>query len=179
MSEEALLYVAASERGVLRLFTLDMPPEEVRFLRETPGAVSQALGVSEAREDLIEIFDTKDLGQIGLRGYLTEGCGIDPALLDQDPQLDQLTGWLLALPSQAVTQRPVTLSPQSKIRFVARFGEPPVDWSAKPMAPPAAALPEMRRPSPRAARARARTIGGVIFAVVMMCLVGLVWALLG
>ncbi len=39
------LTLSAGERGVIRLFALDMRPEEAKFLHE-PGAADQVLGVS-------------------------------------------------------------------------------------------------------------------------------------
>ena len=173
------LLIEKREQGVLRLFALDMAPAEARFLRDTPGAAAQALGVPEARQELIEVFDIADLAEVGLKGYLVEGCGIDPAVIEATEGLDGLSGWMMALPSQAVTTRPVTLRPNSKLSPVASFGEPRVDWSARPVSKENVSVQREPGPSPRAARARARTIGGSIFAVVMVVVVVLVWVALG
>lgn len=165
------LHIPESERGLLRLFALDMPPQEAGFLRDTDGAAAHALGLSQARGDLIEIIDIDDLAEIGLEGYLREGCGIDPGVLEADKARLPKSGWVLTLPSQAVSERPATLKPQSKLRLIAIYGEPRVDWSAK--AQTSGQAPPVQRKSgdsPRVARARVRRIGGGIFFMVMALL---------
>ena len=78
-----------------------------------------------------------DLGPIGLAGYLTEGCGIDPASLAADrDRLDTLTGWVLVLPSQAIPDRPATLSPQDGVTLIGTYAEPRTNWQATPQPTP-------------------------------------------
>ena len=60
--------------------------------------------------------------------------------------------------------------------LVARLGEVKTDWSAPGAIPSDAAQPSLRT-SPRDARNRARRIGASLFAVVMLLIFLLIWAL--
>lgn len=77
------LAIAPHEHGVLRLFALDMRPQEAKFLRE-PGAVDQVLGVQGLDPAQIDIFPVSDLEDLGLFGYLSEGCGVSEDQLDRN-----------------------------------------------------------------------------------------------
>ena len=76
------LDISAGERGVIRLFALDMRPEEAKFLRE-PGAADQILGVTGLDPEQIDVFPVSDLEDLGLYGYLSEGCGVSEDQLDR------------------------------------------------------------------------------------------------
>jgi len=164
------LTVPAGERGIIRLFALDMPPEQVRFLSE-PGAVAQLLGVADldpAQTDIITLDDLKD---IGLAGYLEQGFSIPADQIDHT-QLDALTGHALLIRSRAFKGQAATLTPDPKITLIATYTEPSTDWSATPIET-ASAKPCL---SPRAARSQARRIGFSLFAVIMtLIIVFVIW----
>ena len=168
------LTVLPREKGVLRVFSLDMSPQEAKFLRDTPNAATQALGLDTARETLIDVFAVTDLEDLGLAGYLIEGCGVSRAALAEYPALSELEGWVMTVPSQAIPQRPATLAPPTKLKLIAALSEPGTDWSGKTMT-----LPDISRntATPRANRARARSIGATIFAIVMGVVVLVLWAI--
>jgi len=174
--------VPASERGVLRLFALDMAPEQARFLRE-PGAAAQVLGVGELDPENVDIFAINDLEDLGLEGYLSEGCGISADQIAPDRErLRGLTGWVMVVRSRAFGGRAVRLTPADSVALTATYNEPATDWSddrsagpfdvesAKPNSGPGRGL----RRAPRADRNRARRIGAVVFAVIMAVVTGAV-----
>lgn len=157
----SVLTVPAGERDVLRLFALNMPAEQARFLSE-PGAVDQMLGVADLDPTQIEIIAISDLEQLGLAGYLTDGCAV-PASQINRAELDALAGHVLLLRSRAFGGRALTLKPTPQLAFVASYTEPATDWSADPMTTSTIT----RRTPPRAARSRARRIGLALFSVMM------------
>ena len=173
----APLHIPAGERGVFRLFALDMRPEQVRFLTE-PGALEQVLGLDSLNRDQIEIFPISDLEELGLEGYLREGCGIPvDTLTPHRDAFAAVEGYVLLIRSRAFGGAETWLTPANQIQLIAELQDPGTDWSAKPMETNSAAPHSAPKMSPRAARARARRIGFTLFAV-MMTLISLVLLLL-
>ena len=157
--------VPAGERRVVRVFALDMRPEQVRFLREEPGAIADALGDGDLDPDHVVILKISDLEEVGLAGYLTEGSGVEAAEVEAAREkLDALYGHVLILHSRAFHDRPAELHPASRLRLVATFGRPATDWSGPPIETESA-KPQARPPSPREARGQSRRIGAIVFAV--------------
>ncbi|MEL6644507.1 MAG: hypothetical protein AAFQ79_11265 [Pseudomonadota bacterium] len=119
------------ERGVLRLFAIDLPTAEARaFLRrfdETgPGALAEALGIVALNPDYVEVFAAEDIEELGLSGYLLEGYGVtDPDLTEQAAGLDRLEGCFAIIVSAAFDGHPYDLSVGAPLRLVATFREPP------------------------------------------------------
>ncbi|MEO1789461.1 MAG: hypothetical protein AAFR34_07125, partial [Pseudomonadota bacterium] len=67
----ARVEVAAHERGVLRVFAVDLPPKEARgFLRAFdeggPEILAEALGVPGLNPDYVELFASEDIADLGL-----------------------------------------------------------------------------------------------------------------
>lgn len=174
------LIVAAGERNRVRLFTLDLPREQIRFVRDEDGALADLLGVPDLDRSQADIIRIADLGDLGLTGYLTEGMGIEPGELDRDrSMLDGLNGHILALRSRAFRDA-VRIAPAAGVRLLRVYGEPGIDWSgAAPVsasARPGASL--QGQTSPRAHRARSRRIGATVFAIFMALLALVLWAVL-
>lgn len=176
MSDDELV-VPAGEHGRVRVFALDMRPEQADFLRE-PGAVDQVLGLAgldPAQSDVIRIADLEDLG---LAGYLTEGCGLPEEQIAPDrDRLAALDGHVLVLRSRAFGGQAAVIAPAPEVRLIATYDEPGTAWSAQQLRSDSALPYSAPRQSPRAARARARRIGGGLFAVVMMLILLLIWVL--
>ncbi|MEP2718728.1 hypothetical protein [Pseudophaeobacter sp.] len=166
------LEIPAGERGVIRVFDLDMRPEQAQFLRE-PGALAQVLGIEAINLDHVEIFPISDLEELGLTGYLTQGCGIpEEEITPKRDRLAALEGHVLLLRSRAFDGAATRLTPASQIHHIASFGEKPINWSAPPQATPESSrLYTGPKLSPRAARHAARRIGAALFAVVMTAIV--------
>lgn len=158
--------VPANETGVLRLFALDMPREQIKFLRE-PGALDDVLGVIGIDPEHVEMFPVSDLDDLGLPGYLIEGHAVPKDQID--PVLADISGHVLLLHSRAFGGRTATLSPAASLSSLGVYTATPTNWSARPQLAPDSAKRRGGLPHPpRAARARARTIGGGIFVVVML-----------
>ena len=172
------LTVRAGEKGVVRLFGLDMPPEQARFLRE-PGAAAQVLGVPDLDPDQVEVFAIADLEGVGLDGYLASGHGIpDSEIAPHRPRLQAVTGWVMVVRSRAFGGQALQLAPVDGVRLIATFTEPGTDWSSAGRIETDSA----RRggaAAPRATRARAQRIGGTVFALVIVIVVAIVWLVAG
>jgi len=162
------LTIPAGERGVIRLFALDMPPQQARFLNE-PGAAAQMLGVADLDPAQIDIINIAELAGVGLGEYLTQGCSVAPGQIDQTA-LAAITGHVLLVRSRAFKGLAANLTPSPQLSLVATFTETPADWSAKPRQ--AASLKP--RISPRVGRSQARRIGFSLFAVMMALIFALV-----
>jgi hypothetical protein len=172
------LTVRAGEKGVVRLFGLDMPPEQARFLRE-PGAAAQVLGVPDLDPDQVEVFAIADLEGVGLDGYLASGHGIpDPEIAPHRPRLQAVTGWAMVVRSRAFGGKAVQLAPVDGVRLIAAFTEPGTDWSSAGRIETDSAR-RRGATAPRATRARAQRIGGTVFALVIVIVVAIVWLVAG
>ena len=169
------LTVAPHERGVIRLFSLDMRPEEAKFLRE-PGATDQVLGVSGLDPVQIDIFPVSDLEDLGLYGYLSEGCGVSEDQLNRT-DLEQVDGWVMVLRSAAFGGRSATLVPDRRLRLIGLFTEEATNWSggmikaesAKPFSAP--------QPKPDAGQPR-RSGSALIALLVLLIVGGALWLIL-
>lgn len=173
------LTVAAGERGVIRVFSLDLPEAQARFLRE-PGAAQQVLGVKGLDDAHIDIIRLEDLEEVGLNGYLVDGLGVPADQIKPDwKMLGDLTGYVMVLRSSATLGQAMTLKPDPGVSLIASYHEPSPDWSATPMTSDSAKPFSAAKPPPRIARAEARKIGAAMFAVVMaLIVVVLLWVVL-
>jgi len=171
------LTVAPHERGVIRLFALDMRPEEAKFLRE-PGAADQMLGVEGLEPEQIDIFPVSDLEDLGLYGYLHEGCSVSAEQLDR-AVLEAIEGWVMAVRSAAFKDQAAQLKPDPRLRLIGLFTEDSTNWSGGKISTESAKPYSAPTPAPRAVRARAQRLGATIFAIVMFLLVGgVLWLIL-
>lgn len=165
--------VSPGEMRAVRVFHLDLPPEHIRFLRDEPGALADALGVPSLDATHLEILRLADLDGIGLSSYLADGADVSEAEIAPDrARLDALKGHALVLLSRAHDGRAETLTPRPGIEPVGFYHQVPTDWTAGKIASASATTP---RPSPRQARSRARRIGGAIFTVVMLLVALILW----
>ncbi|WP_291730107.1 hypothetical protein [Leisingera sp. F5] len=176
---EGVIHIPAGERGVIRLFALAMPPEQAAFLKE-PGALAQVLGIKVLDMDQVEIFPVTDLEDVGLTGYLTEGCGVPRAQVEEDREMLQaLEGHVLLIRSRAFAGAETRLTPAEQITLMGTYGERQTDWNAPPATAESAKPHSAPKLSPRQARTKARRIGAALFAVVMLLAALLVWVLAG
>ena len=139
------MQIPALETGVLRLFSVNLPePEIVDFA--AGDALRAALGADTLDPAKVEVFPVKDLSDLGLPGYLTEGQGIpEDQVTPMRAQLQALKGHVLILPSTALGDAAQTLRPKAPLIHIGTFFEdhPPVtfdplpDESAKPQTPEA------------------------------------------
>ena len=165
------LDIAPGETHVVRLFRLDMSPEQVRFLRDDPAALADILGLDQ--------IDPAHADIIRLSGYLVDGIGVDAAEIASDrARLDAMEGHVLVLLSRALGDSVTRLTPGSGVTLVATYRQVATDWSAKPMQSDSARPGSGTRAAPREERARSRRIGGAIFAAVMAVLVLIILAVI-
>ena len=162
---------------MIHLFALDMRPEQAVFLKE-PGALAQVLGIDALDMEQVEIFPVSDLEDIGLSGYLTEGCGVPPAQVAEDAaMLAALEGYVLLIRSRAFGGQERRLTPADLIQLKGSYGERQTRWSGTPIASESALPGSAQKLPPRAARAASRRIGATLFAIVMTLIALLIWAL--
>ncbi|WP_282120067.1 hypothetical protein [Ruegeria atlantica] len=169
------LNVAPHEHGVLRLFHLDMRPEAAKFLRE-PGAADQILGVEGLDPVQIDVFPVSDLEELGLFGYLNEGCGVPKDQLDR-AALGSVEGWVMVVRSAAFQGRAATLQPDPKVQLIGLYTEEATSWtggaikteSAEPFSAPQTP-PQDDKPG---------RIGSAMLAVVALVVIGgILWLIL-
>lgn len=169
------LIIPRAERGKLRLFALDMRPEEVAFLQE-PGALCDVFGAKDLDEGRIQIVRISDLDDLGLSGFLREGCEISEDELAAHAQaLAAVSGAVVLLPSTAAPGGG-TLHPDVRLRYLLTLTETGPDWRAGGPIETASAAPySAPRPSPRDMRRQATVIGGSIFFFVLAGIIAFVW----
>ncbi len=174
---EGVIHIPAGERGVIRLFELAMRPEQAAFLKE-PGALAQVLGIEALDMEQVEIFPVSDLEDIGLTGYLTEGCGVPRAQLEEDREILQaLEGHVLLIRSRAFGGEETRLTPADQIVLKGTYGEQRTNWNAAPETAESAKPYSAPKLPPREARSQARRIGAALFAIVMALIALIAWLL--
>lgn len=169
------LTVAPHEHGVIRLFALDMRPEEAKFLRE-PGAADQVLGVSELVPEQIDVFPVSDLEDLGLYGYLSEGCGVSGDQMDR-ARLESVDGWVLVLRSAALGGHAATLSPDRRLRLIGLYTEEVTNWSGGTIETESA-RPYSAVPNPVSSGPSRRTGSAVLALIILLVIGGALWLIL-
>jgi hypothetical protein len=131
--------IPAREAPTVRLFTLDLPREDIRFMathHDRAGWLAGMLGVASVDAEQVETFDLDDVGRLGIAGYLTEAYGLPEAVLAPDVErLAALTGPVMILRSGAFGGRAVRLQPRPVLAFVGAWPEdppPPVRFEPLP-----------------------------------------------
>ncbi len=131
------MQIPTGERGVVRLFALDLPPDAVAkaAAEEDAATVRGALGAETLDPAYVEVFDARDVAEIGLAAYLVQGAGIPEAALAEDRgRLDALTGPLVVVTSGAFGGHAQTIAPRAPLRWIGTWAEdlPPVHFEALP-----------------------------------------------
>lgn len=150
--------VAEAERGVIRVFAIDLPADRLAAFRSTDAMgdwpLGEALGVGALDDDYVEILKIADLGDFGLADYLMQGLGAREDEIESDRQmLAGIDGTLLILTSPAFSGLPVTLDPQPPLYWVGTYHEdipevrfeplPTASADLRPATPAPQALPPM------------------------------------
>lgn len=125
MSER--MQVKANEIGLVRLFAVDLPEEDIAELDETgakSGWCKAALGASDLNPDYVEFFDIAILEEMGLAGYMVQGLGVAKSdIQDARSQIEPLTGHVLIVLSKAFAGTEQTLTPRAPLRWIGTFKE--------------------------------------------------------
>lgn len=121
------------ERGIVRLFAVDLPPEKIGPFSEeplgeenddAPWPLQEALGARYLDSDFIELFPISNLTGLGLPGYMTEGLGIAEKDVEGDlARLSSLDGHILIVLSSAFGGFAQTLSPRAPLRWIGTYAE--------------------------------------------------------
>ncbi len=162
------LTLRAGERGMLRLFALDLPRAQAEALRGNAAALARLFGVAALDADGVEVLDLADLDELGLALYLTEGEGLDPSeIAPQQAEIDALTGHALILHSSAARGQALQLVPDPALRLIGAYVilNPPVLFEPLPRGGAEGTL----APPARAPKSDAR-IGGMVATVVLLFL---------
>lgn len=154
--------VSGDEHGLVRLFMVDIPPEEVSAFDPAP-----ALGVEKLDPEQVEMFPLTDLKGLGLSGYMREGLGIAEEEID-NARLDALKGVVLIIRSAAFGGAAVMLAPKAPLRWIGTYREQtaPVRFEQLPGgAAEVEAAPEPpaeKRPSDAAMSGRVATVALIV-----------------
>lgn len=170
-----MIAIPSDERGTVRLFALDMPPDQAAQLRDDPGPedgpapLQSLLGARYLDTDFVEIFDLSNLEGLGLVRYLTEGNGIAEADLAPDrAQLEALTGWVLIVYSSAFGGFAQTLNPGKALRPIGMWREARSNTVAAPLKSDAATTPSNLAPAAKPAPSNAAILGRVATYVLLV-----------
>jgi len=118
--------IKASEQGVVRLFDVDLSPDEAKAFNRQNGAwpLRDALGAETLEPNHVEVFQVDDLAELGLSGYLEEGLGIAPGEVEEHRgTITALKGTVMIVTSRAFGGTAQTLRPRAPLRLAATFSE--------------------------------------------------------
>ena len=154
--------ITATEHGVVRLFAI----ETARAF--DIDALAEALGVENLDPKHVDLITLSDLDELGLAGYLTLGMGI-PAdeVAQMEPQINALKGDVALIRSAAFGGVAVTVAPKAPLRWIASFGETPLDTTSRYIET-AAAQGTISSPAPAQNRSNATVLLWVLAAFFAM-----------
>lgn len=129
--------VPTGETGVVRLFAVDLPPEDIEdfadFEREGWPLIS-ALGLYDLNPSYVEIFPVDQLDDMGLTGYLNAAYNIAPEYLRDDRiALNQIKGHVALISSPAFRGKAQTLRLHSPLRWLGTWAEPTPELDLTPI----------------------------------------------
>jgi hypothetical protein len=120
--------ITATEHGIVRLFAVETAQASDH------AALCDALGVETLDPAHVDMITLSDLDELGLEGYLALGMGIEPSEIDaMRPQINTLKGDVVFIRSAAFGAKAVNLTPTSPLRWIATFGEAPINTMSTPM----------------------------------------------
>ena len=173
--------IAPHEKGVLRLFAIDLPPGEARaYLRDFdeagPDALATALGVPALNPDYVEVFAADDIAELGLSSYLVEGYGIsDPDLTEQAAALDMMEGYFAVIVSAAFQGEAHDLAVGAPLRLVATYREPLGVPAMAPISSASATGTLAGGPATATARRKIPTLAILVAVALVLLVVALVF----
>ena len=129
------LDIPPGERGTVRLFAVDLPPDEARAFAADPGAMARALGMPDLDADRVDVFPVSRIAALGLPAFLAEGNGIPPSELEKDAAaLEALDGHVAIVGSGAFGPAARRLTVAAPLRLVGAWSEdiPPIRFDTLP-----------------------------------------------
>ena len=171
-----MITIPHHEQGTTRIFTLSMPEEKARALRNDPQQQQALLGVETLNSNGGEVFSLSDLGDLGLAGYLREGIDAQEEQLKRDrAKLSALSGWVMLVHSSAFGGQAVTLSPAPELTLIGTYSQTPAEGEVVELQAEAA-QPYTGAPQVRPAQAPdRRSKGSVVVAVLALLLLIILW----
>ena len=172
------MQVKPNERGLIRLFTIDLPPEEINAFTthaaDSGWPLKDSLGATDLDENRIELFDVKDLDDLGLSGYMTEGLGVAEQDITPDAmRLDALTGHVLIVHSAAFLGNAQSLAPRAPLRWMGTYSEEAAAVSFPPL-PSGAAKGTLASPPPKQTNPHLTLLWAILALPVLALIVGAV-----
>ncbi len=117
--------VPKGERGVLRVFAIDLPaPDVAAFAAESTATwpLRDALGVAALDRDFVEVFDLDTIRSYGFARYLSDANGMAIAEVGADTaMLVALTGHVAIVDSKAFGGQAATLSPSPPLHHIGTY----------------------------------------------------------
>lgn len=190
----ARLSIPAEERGVVRVFAVNLPEAQVASMLREAEAPATALGELPevpAAADLLgwpdldtrhaELFAVKDLTGLGLTGYLTEGLGLEHDQIAPDhARLSALDGYVLLVMSRAFRGQDVTVHVPDALTLIGSYKEKFAPVTFEPL-PGATGQATLTGPAPAQTPDQARRVlrvAALAALILMLLAIGLV-AILG
>ena len=125
----AAIDIPADEHGKIRVFSLSLDEQSAQALSDSSKAgsdteVARMLGTAQIDPAYVEVIRTRDLSDIGLAGYLTEGNGAVPVQIERDrAKLAALGGWALIVYSSAFRGAAQSLDPAKELTLIGTYDE--------------------------------------------------------
>ena len=169
------IVIPPGESGCVRLFAVDLPPDEARAFAADPEAVDRALGTG-LDHDYIDVFPVSRIAALGLPAYLSEGHGIAPSELASDTgMLDALDGHVAVISSGAFAAKARTLTVAPPLRLVGTYREErqPVSFGELPSAGADGVLSGPSAPPPAPGR-RGRTTRLLTALILILAILGFI-----
>lgn len=167
------LDVKAGERGLVRLFALDLPPEALDgFAEGDPSPLQEALGAQTLDMAFVEVFPVRNLTGLGLPGYMVDGLGVAEAEVEADrARLEAIEGQVVVVLSRAFGDVAQSLKPRAPLRWIGTYREETATVSFETLPSEAAkgTVGPAGKPAPSDA-----AVGGRIALVVLVLLFALV-----
>ena len=172
----APIEIAASESGVVRVFSISRPMAQMaRELKQHSKAqVASRLLDHPVSDGDFELFALSDLAGVGLPSYLTEGYALDPQDIHADRRrLEALDGYVLMLFSGVAREQGVALKPAPDLTLIGTYVEPRASRAAAPIiAESAKPYSGVSKPPETAKRGRA---GSAMVAITVVVALLLIW----
>ncbi|SLN21637.1 hypothetical protein ROA7450_00779 [Roseovarius albus] len=168
--------ISANEAGLIRLFQIDLPADEIEGFSGDLHNLQMALGTKWLNADYVEVFAVSDLKGLGLAGYMTEGLGVATTdLAAERSRLDAMQGHVLVVLSKAFDEVEQTLIPKAPLRWVGTYAEEAANITFEPLPDESAqgVAPAKDKKAPSQA-----AVQGKVATLVLIFLALFVWVLI-
>ncbi len=169
------LHIPQGERGVVRVFAVQLTHDERQLLQQAPARLHDLLGNPDLNPAQIDVVQIADLGDLGLGGYLAEGHDVPEAALNMGALAD-IKGTVLIVPSAALSATGGTIHPSGGVSLVGTYMSADADparlWPAAP-----AGQTDTIRPTiaPAPAPTRRAPAGPIVAVAVVLVALALWW----